>query len=811
MAGPTDPRAALMAAMMGRGLPTDDQNLESYAQSLSPAPSQDPSLPLSHTETESGMPYANADMAADPKQPVARRLAAAILQEGANIASAPGDMLNRFNAAATQPYGQYDVTSPDAAGLGLAAAGAVSIPFGGNLDASVMRSGGMGHNGGPPLDVPAAAGPVLKRGDVSNMAQLPDLRSLTVDQATEIAKRDPHLIPSADSADGAFIGGPRDIQSKRGLTNLRNGFDKYVGADTRGADWHDDARQGITDVTGGDPLQNEWMAKMHGQWSAGVSPESELGYATKENNGALTGYPVKAARPAQHQALMDAIAANDPNTLQLGDKTGEYASKINPDQAAPPNATGVNDFRYARQWGYTEPDGSPQKGALGSAQHAFLDYETANAVNRANQAGLGGRSDWTGEKIQATPWVTQKAGDILDQRPNLVKQYVKQGMSPEDAQAAGYEDAFKIANTTHANFQNKHTAYATYEDQPGADIPGHMPGSADATPAERAAYADQTSSWANAPGGRDGIYAGMQLRGGDGDMTGVAGRVQSTQPMTGMYTPPSGVPENNPGNVARPLVGIEKAPNGRILPQGDRAMLQAGETWRAGIDAQQAGAASKAFPADKSSQVNGYSYPLNRPATVQEMRDIEAAGKAHGLPDVVDTGSGITSTNFAAAGQVGPSVPLSKEAMKARDAAMSAVTPQGSPGKIPSTVDGVYAGLSDLWNEGEGSGAVTREMLRQAEQTPQMRQIFNDNPNMAQPALDRAARDENWAPQWGAPRQDIQNLRSIVGQGPGVIDRLKAALAGGKVSLPGIAGAAVVPAALRAFPSPPADGSRNGP
>ena len=65
----------------------------------------------------------------------------------------------------------------------------------------------------------------------------------------------------------------------------------------------------------------------------------------------------------------------------------------------PPGATGVNDFRYANQWGYTPGEAVERKGDLGltAPQHTFLDYENALAVDRANKAALGGKTDWTGE------------------------------------------------------------------------------------------------------------------------------------------------------------------------------------------------------------------------------------------------------------------------------------------------------------------------------------------------------------------------------------------------------------------------------
>ena len=200
---------------------------------------------------------------------------------------------------------------------------------------------------------------------------IPDIRGLSTADAIEIARKQHHLIKAGERSEGMYVGGPREVETKADLNRKRKEFDAYIAADTRGGDWYDRYRRAVNEVTGGDPVSNKWMSAQEGQWSAGVDPGSELHFAIKENNAAIAGMPVKAARPAQHEAHMAAVAAKDPNLYQLGDKTGEYAVKVNPDQLTPPGATGVNDFRHSRTFGYTEPGGAPQRGALGSAGHTF--------------------------------------------------------------------------------------------------------------------------------------------------------------------------------------------------------------------------------------------------------------------------------------------------------------------------------------------------------------------------------------------------------------------------------------------------------
>lgn len=598
--------------------------------------------------------------------------------------------------------------------------------------------------------------------------EIPNIRGLPVDEAVAIARTQPHLIPAGDRSEGYYIGAPRNIGSKRALTNQRNAFDEYVAADPRGGDWYERYRAGMNEVTGGNPQQNKWMSNQEGQWSAGVDPGSELHFALKENNASIAGMPVKAARPAQHQAHLRALAANDPALYQLGDKTGEYASKINPDQLGPPNATGVNDFRYARSWGHTEPDGTPQKGALTSAGHTFLDMETALAVDRANKSNLGGRRNWSGEQVQAAPWVRQKALDIQG----------RGGKNADGSFKLSYDEAFERANKTITDFFPRHTAHATFEAQPGS-VTGHLPGSVNSTTAARAEYAaDPASTWATAPGGRDAIYAGLAVPGTGNNM-----RVRPSQPMTGYYKNPEGVVEVNPGEVARPLVTFDtpstKQDPFKTLTPHDRAIMDASEAFRGYVDAQNASAYHKHWADGPANQMNSMFFPRSGPADPAEMSALQEKASKFGLGDVVDSGKGVTAASFYP-GQLAEQTLAMGKAVKAGD-----FKEFGEAARVRT--EGGYIDYTDKWPQGVGSGAATRHMLEQVTKTPELRAAFNNNPYIAERALAKLDRDEAWASKWGLTRPDVQNARRILGEGPGGIDRLEAALKKGAIALPVLA------------------------
>lgn len=671
---------------------------------------------------------------------------------------------------------------------------------------------GMGSLAEPPAPPPPPAAELPPMGAIAEQSwaaglprprpakqstDIPSIRGLPVDEAIDIARRQPHLIPAGERSEGYYVGGPRNIQSKRDLNKQRASYDAAVLADPRGWDWYERYRPALNLSTGGIPAQNQFAGAQHGQWSAGVDPASELHYVLKELNSSIAGMPERANYGAQHRAHLAAIAANDPSLYQLADKTEEYANQVT--RGLPggkplvPGATGVVDFRNLREWGYTEKSGEPQKGAPGPAAHRFVDMETALAIDRANRAAVGGKTDWTGEQLQAAPWVRQKALDLMSRNQNLT-----------------YEQAFDRANRTIADFYPFKTYNATYEAQPGADVKGHMPGSVAADAAAREAYfGERGSSWATAPMGRDAIYAGLMSQGAPGN----AMRVMPTVPMTGMYRTPAGVLETNPGEVAQPM-GTFKAPREyekefigprdwepfKRATDADRATMTAGEHLRAWLDAQNAGSWHKFWEGGPQNQSTSLLYPKveNQRAPIADLLAQQAVGAKHGLGDVTDSARGTLLTRFwpPVEGRGGlPQLDDVKEFNRAfRKGELNVPGMAGPPVRV--RVDSELANLVDEWQKGEGSGAATRKMLEHVTATPELRSAFNDNPYLAEQALAKFERDKAWAGRWGAPRQDIQNARQVVAAGKGWIDRIEAALKDGSISLPAatalLAGAAAM-------------------
>ena len=297
------------------------------------------------------------------------------------------------------------------------------------------------------------------------------------------------------------------------------------------------------------------------------------------------------------------------------------------------------------------------------------------------------------------------------------------------------------------------TLYATHEAQPGAEaaMSGHLPGSLTADERTRAAFAaNPLSTWANAPGGRDAIYAGYAPPGGRG-LT-----VDSTLPMQGVYQPKSGGPlETNLGYAARPRVTVEEMAGGvrRIAPE-DQMIANTAEAIRAYGDAQNVSAATA--PLRGTAKVPGDSLllPDTKRASLPSLLDLQNRLTPHNLGDVLDTGEGMVATNFMG------TTPMD-------DAAIKAALP---PGRLRERIQrgGVYQDMENEFKQGVGSGAATKKLIDIMEALPKhIREGFANNAMIGQNALNRLARDKAWSAHWGGTREDIDLSRAIMGKDGG--------------------------------------------
>ena len=600
----------------------------------------------------------------------------------------------------------------------------------------------------------------------------PDIRNMPVDQGIAQARTEAHLVPARG---GGYVGAPPNIQSFADLQARRGQVDDYIAQHLGGADWYDRARSGISAASGGDPTASDWLGKLQGSLSAGVSPESETAFAVKEAVSRAAGDPQVAHWGAQSRGIDRAVEANDPSLMQFGDKTDEYAAKISPNQPPFKNATGVNDFRQLKLWGYPGRAEGVDPSA-GETQHRFLDYETALTADRANQAQLGGRTDWNGEQIQAVPWVTQKAEDL--------------GIPFEDAAKAG------------ADFYPKHAAAATYEQQPGQALVdrGHLPGASGMSADQRAAFAAD-DPWTDASG-RDVIYGGGRVVNSSGEKTGLGVPTLPTLSATGVWKD-----ETNPARIAQPTVPFNVAtkespaigggPLGtKDVPPYAQNFLNTGEMIRSVFGAQEGGGWNKLWAKQPPGAQNAVFVPLDRDATRPEIDALSAAGEPFGLPHVTSTNGGLAVLNYDGAPK------LSTKDRQGLLDAIGAAKPDDAGEHVMRRANTGFAGPNYTT---PGAGTATQSMLDAVGDNP----FFTQNAGIGQAAGALARRDETFAPQIGEQGKDFWNLRQLAAAdgGQGWAERLQQAVKTGSIpaSIGGVSlyPTAGLPATPQQQPPPP--------
>lgn len=599
---------------------------------------------------------------------------------------------------------------------------------------------------------PAAATTPAQRGILAT----PDLRQMSLSDAMDTAASEPHLIQDKT---GQYVGAPRGMTTREQLQAMRDKFDADVALGAPGGDWYTRAAGENAIWAGPDPARQRLLAQEQAFWSPQAAPDPNLGWVFQAHNAYEMGQPldlVHTGRQAQvYQNVRAAaeggnreVAANIP----MGPKTDIYG--VNLDPTRPPSTTGTNDIWHARGFGYNNPDGSLFDRALTDQEHRFLDYETVLATKRANDLGLAGRTNWTAPQIQAAAWVAGK-GRALAERGGT-----------------SLEEGIAKASKTYPDYAPKYGAFGTYEQTPALGI-NHLPDLLTGSPADRAAFA-ATNPWIDPATGRDVIY----------DRLGIYQR--PTVPATGIYTPPGGGLETNPASVARPFVGMTA--DTRVVDPASRLALDVGEGGRAYVDAQGAGAWHKIITDAKAGEMGSLHVPLPGPLPPDKVAALQELGAKYGVPDVADSGRGVTLTNFGGTTSGKDMGAYLKKGDLRSEISNLLGSDAGEPVrvKVDSNLIPMFHGD---WPGGNlpaaGSGQVTRRFLDLVNQlTPSARLKLGEG--LQGGAAANLERDAQLGERGQMVRPDIQTARRLLSQ-PGGIDLLARAHAAG-VPLPAIVG-----------------------
>ena len=560
------------------------------------------------------------------------------------------------------------------------------------------------------------------------------------------------------------------------------------------------------------------FARLLGSTSTMVPPRTNLGYAVGALEQRAAGVRPRAGLfPNKSRHEVAAILRR--MRPWLGFKRERYGNLLGPEallsaghplSRLPP----TDMWEWGTMGGRLTPAGKYQPPS-GPAQVAAADAIRGRAgviVNRERAAK--GLRPLTPDELQEVNWAVARAE--AEGRPITVR--------PEDTIQGSIP---------------RFTAYATHEQAPGAGT-GHLEGFLGLLRSQREAFAaDPRSSWA-APHGSDALYAGMKLP--------VA---ESLENVGTFRVTPDAVLEINPGSVSRPLVqsravvpykamvdgkltdvkkfgdefftGDNKivtpdagstpvmsasgvgprssvSQTGELTPEG-RIVLESGESARAYIDVQNAGAAHRIIP-DRQNTAGARTslvIPLDRKATMEEIIAMDDIAGRYGM-FVVDSGEGLRLINdpFTEMGSArqagninlnrerGGSGGLVEQIVEAIDA------PKASVKVVPSQIDTVYQDYTNRWAQGVGSGASTTKFLGDMDRVPWLRDAME--PILQRKALYNLARDAEMAQSSGlSVRTDVQRGRRIFGEEG--FRGLRNALESG-VILPSVVAAVVAPAVL---------------
>jgi hypothetical protein len=324
----------------------------------------------------------------------------------------------------------------------------------------------------------------------------------------------------------------------------------------------------------------------------------------------------------------------------------------------------------------------------------------------------------------------------------------------------------KLAETLRRTGQA--SGYGTYEQVPGRGI-GHLEELIDAPFGERMRFTmDPRSSWD--VDGQDALYRAMGYQ------------PRQTQSMIGAFKPSAGGLEINPGRVAGLNIPATEAERAKTIRD-----MQAAESARAYIDAQNAGAGHMVFPlADTpSSDRTSFVADMSRSPTRDEMSGlVELANQYDFFP--VDTGYGVSFINnpYEPQGAVRTGQSMADLARTLPD------TGAFPPGVeiTPARIDSVFEDYEKLFAR-PGSGAATRKFLDDVLGNPDVAQAIE--PDLVRKAEANLLRDiEKQRTSGYAVRDDIQLARRILASEG--IAGLKKALEAGAV-LPAAAAAILMP------------------
>ncbi len=254
---------------------------------------------------------------------------------------------------------------------------------------------------GMPLKVLAKAGQAFRKSKSLLPDDVPRLKFEGDSAPEELAEGTKRTF----STTGKYRGGPPGINSPQKLAAMQK---RLRGHMKRGADhrlWYEKTNDFIKQQTAGRPGRQDQYAATAAITSQGTAVPGNATMAMKGYNQAIVGDAINTGRFPQTMGP-SIKAVHSGASPPLGPKREPFYEALNQLEG---RLRQTNDIRQGRAFGYKNADGSEFSSGLNTAQHRFIDEETAKLVAWANKTKAGGYDDWNADRMQAAIWVSQKA------------------------------------------------------------------------------------------------------------------------------------------------------------------------------------------------------------------------------------------------------------------------------------------------------------------------------------------------------------------------------------------------------------------
>lgn len=561
-----------------------------------------------------------------------------------------------------------------------------------------------------------------------------------IEKLVEMLVNAPSKVGHRSGTTGQYVGAPAGLDSPQKLGAARKNYQDLATEGADGADWYYDSSSFLGDITNNSEDAAR-LADVFGITSPGANVDVNMGFALKGLNQSIAGDSIRTGRfPGNMAPKIERALAGESD--YLGHKVDPFAQNLKVNFQDVENPRAVHDIWEGRAWGYQGKNGKPWDAGFTPQQHSWMDEQGDIVIDRMNSQNAAGRSDWNTSRLQAGGWtgIKRRHGDI----------------KPGDA-AMHY-----------GSYAPKYTAFGTHEQIPGA-VTKHLEGITELPEDLRAAYSKE-GDWRDIKG-RDALYADL------------GAATQRSNQATGVFTPSGGGPtEFNPAQIARPLVGLEKRAGVTGVDESSTSILDAVESTRAYVDAQEAGAWHKLIANNKAGDRGSLTIPTSHPldqAQMGQMNDL--AGKNDFF--MSDTGEAVNFLDYTDRS----GIDLGKQLKTNLLDDIQSIIPGAKPSRV--SADMGYQDYQAAWKAGDGSA--TKQMLSKLEENPEIFKRLDASPALREKAMRNLERDEAFAAEHNLPiRQDIQNARRIIAESS--LSGLKAALQAGKVALPALAGIAVL-------------------